>query len=518
MKRPDRRAFLRQTSLLTAAGGSGAWLGGLTALGQASAQSSSSSDYRALVCIFLQGGNDGHNTVVPTDAVSWRCYSATRDPKVMAQYSSAGVPDSAASIALDQAALLKISHRNAKGLNTDRTFGLHPQLKKIQQFYTQGSAAVVANVGPLIKPITKTEMAIDPDAQLPPKLRSHNDQAAMWQSFGTEGSTVGWGGQLMEKLAFRNVNQALGSVGVGSNSVWLNGEKVMPYLMSNNGLNVMGGDTGKIFGSTQVYFAARLVASTSGRSDTLVKDYVQAARRTLTSEAVVRQSMPAQQLAPWGTPGILNAGNDPLLNYVDPLTNGQMYNPLAHQLQAVARMIAARNHSVVSARRQVFMVQLGGFDTHSDQVRQHARLMARLDHAVDFFQKCLTSMPGGDIRSQVTTFTASEFGRSLVSNGDGTDHGWGNHHFVIGGGVKGGEIYGRYPEFMAFDGNGGFFSEQLLQGGVLLPELSVDQMVYTLGKWMGISEVDLAGTTPGKGICPNIGHFPAGERDIGFMA
>lgn len=503
---------------MTALGTSGAWLGNLAALGNASAQTADSGDYRALVCIFLQGGNDGHSTVVPTDAASWRVYSATRDPKVMAEFNGSTPPASATSIALEQASLLPITHRNAKGVNTGRTFGLHPQLKKIQQLYAQGSAAVVANIGPLVAPTTKMEMLFDPAVQLPPKLRSHNDQVSMWQSFGPEGSTVGWGGRIMEKLAFRNVNKALGSVGVGANSVWLNGDKAMPYLMSTDGLNVMGGTTGQIFGSAQVYAAARLIASTANHTNVITNDYVRAAKRTLTSEAVVRQSMPAQQIAPWGTPGVTNAVNDPLLKYLDPQTNTQQYNTLAHQLQAVARMIAARTHSVVGARRQVFMVTLGGFDTHSDQLRQHARLMARLDHAVDYFQKCLTSMPGGDIRSQVTTFTASEFGRSLVNNGDGTDHGWGNHHFVIGGSVKGTEIYGRYPQFKAFDGSGGFFSDQLLTGGVMLPELGVDQLVYTLGKWMGASEVDLVGTAPGQGICPHIGNFPTGERDIGFMA
>ncbi|MFT3857463.1 MAG: DUF1501 domain-containing protein [Aquabacterium sp.] len=516
MKRLDRREFLRQSSVLTTAGATGAWLGNLATLSNAQAQSTST-DYRALVCIFMQGGNDGHNTVVPTDAVSWRTYSATRDPQVMAQYSGGGVPAGATSIALDQASLLKITHRNAKALNTDRTFGLHPQLKKIQALYAAGTAAIVANVGPLVRPVTKMELFSDPETPVPPKLRSHNDQVSMWQSFGPEGTSSGWGGQFMEKLAFRNVNQALGSVGVGANSVWLNGVKVAPYLMSNNGLNVMGGPTGQIFGSPAVYLAARMVASSSTREDVLVKDYTRAAKRTLSSEAVVRQAMPAQQIAPWGTPNVIDPKADPLLNYLDPLTNTQMYNPLAHQLQAVARMIAARNSSVVGARRQVFMVTLGGFDTHGDQLRQHARLMAKLDHAVDFFQKCLAGMPSGDIRSQVTTFTASEFGRSLVNNGDGTDHGWGNHHFVIGGGVKGTEIYGRFPEFRAFDGSGGFFSDQMLQGGVLIPEISVDQMVYTLGKWMGVAEADLAGTTPGKGICPNIGNFPTAERDIGFM-
>lgn len=516
-QRTDRRQFLRHAASMTALGTSGAWLGNLASIQQASAQTSGSTDYRALVCIFLAGGNDAHNTVIPTDPVSWYCYSTTRDPKVMAANSSTPVPDNTVSLALNQSTLLKIGHLNRQGLNDGRTFALHPQLKKIQQLYTASQAAIVANIGPLVQPTTKVDL-LDSTYPIPRKLYSHNDQVSTWQSFGPEGMTGGWGGLLIDKLNSRNVNPAFGAVGVGANSVWLNGLKTIPYLLGSNGFNVMGGTTGQVFGSSAVYQAARAAASTSSRTDILLSDYVAVANRALTAESALRQSLPAQQVAPWGTPSAASSATDPLLIYTDPETGKATLNPLAQQLQSVARMISARNNSVIGARRQVFMVTLGGFDTHSDQLRLHNSLMAKLDHAVDYFQKCLTQMPGGDLRSQVTTFTASEFGRALVSNGDGTDHGWGGHHFVIGGAVKGGDVYGRFPQFMAFDDKGDFFSDQLMAAGVLLPELSVDHLVYTLGKWMGASEADLVGATPGTGIAPHIGNFPTEERDIGFMA
>jgi uncharacterized protein (DUF1501 family) len=178
----DRRAFLRRSALTAAAGSSAAWLANLSALTQATAQSTTSSDYKALVCIFLAGGNDAHNTVVPTDTTSWRCYTASRDPAVLAQLNGVSVPANMSSIALSQASLLKIGHLNTKGLNTGRTFGLHPQLKRIQSLYTAGSAAIVANIGPLVQPTSKIDL-LDLGFELPAKLYSHNDQTSTWQSF-----------------------------------------------------------------------------------------------------------------------------------------------------------------------------------------------------------------------------------------------------------------------------------------------------------------------------------------------
>ncbi|MBI2733551.1 MAG: DUF1501 domain-containing protein, partial [Aquabacterium sp.] len=209
-----RRRFLRNSASLIAMGSAGSWLANLGAVSQASAQSTSG-DYKALVCIFLNGGNDAHNTVIPVDATSWRCYSATRDPSVMAKVSGSPMPDNLSSIALEQSTLLNIGHRNAQSLNTGRSFALHPQLKKLQKLYTGGSAAIVANIGPLIQPTSKVDL-LYPSCPLPRKLGSHNDQASIWQSLGVEGTTAGWGGLIMDKLKSRNVNEVFCSVGVNT--------------------------------------------------------------------------------------------------------------------------------------------------------------------------------------------------------------------------------------------------------------------------------------------------------------
>ncbi len=513
MKESSRRDFLRQMGALGAMGSTGAWMANM-----ATAQSTGT-DYRALVCIYLAGGNDAFNTVLATEELSWRCYAAMRDPAVMAASTGTTPPSTMVSLALPQTSLLKITHTNAKGLNTGRNFALNPQLKRIHALFGQGKAAIVANVGPLISPLSKADFQELHETPVPRGLFSHNDQTSTWQSFGPDGSTGGWGGKLMDKLASRNGNVSFSSIGVNANAVWLSGTSVVPYMLGTSGFFVMGGSTGQVFGSPAIYSAMRQAATTTSRTDDIALDYGRVAQRTLGAESAVSQGLPATNMAPWGTPGASSSATDPLLQYTEPSDGKTYLNSLAQQLQVVARTIAARSHSQIGAKRQVFMVQLPGFDTHGNQLLAHATLMAKLDHAVGYFQTCLASMPGGDLTSQVTTFTASEFGRKLVNDGAGTDHGWGGHHFVIGGGVKGGDVYGRFPDFLAFDGQGGFFSNDLLDGGGhMLPEISVDQMVYTLGKWMGVAQADLAGTTPGTGIAPNIQNFDPALWDLGFMS
>ena len=283
-------------------------------------------------------------------------------------------------------------------------------------------------------------------------------------------------------------------------------------MLGTGGFHMLGGDSGQVFGSTTLYSAVRAVAAHADRVDVLTSDYVAVAQHALAVESVLAKGLPSAFIGPWGTPGAGASAADPLLRYSEPSDGSTQLNGLALQLQVVARMIAARQRSGIGARRQIFMVTLGGFDNHSDLLRQHGSLMARLDHAIAYFQNCLASMPDGDLRDQVTTFTASEFGRTLMNNGDGADHGWGGHHFVVGGGVKGGEVYGRFPQFMAFDGNGEFFSDQLLKGGVLLPGLSVDHLAFTLGKWLGVGEADLLSWLP------YIGAFESASHDIGFYS
>lgn len=522
MKSHDRRSFLKNASVLGAAGLTSPWALNLATMGTASAQSSALTDYKALVCIFMAGGNDAHNTVLNTETSStgaWYYYRAARDPSY-----NPNNPDAApvaiqgtTSIALNKAEVLAITQKNGQGLNAGRQFGLHPQLKRTRQMYADGKAAIVANVGPLIQPTIKFDLT-NPSFPLPQSLMSHNDQQSTWQSFAPEGSVGGWGGLMMDQLMSRNVNATFSSIGVNSGPVWLAGNVVSPYQIGTSGVRQMAG-AGATFGSQEVYQAVRRIASTSYRSETLANDHSKTVARALSVEGTLLSALPSATMAPWGTPGAATSASDPLLKYVNPNTGVSTLNPLALQLQMVVRMIHARKHAQVGVRRQVFMVNLGGFDTHSEQPTVHADLMAQLDHAVGYFYDALAAMPGGeDLRSQVTSFTASDFGRALNNNGDGTDHGWGGHHFVFGASVKGGDVYGRFPDFRPFDNlSGGYFSSDFLTNGVLLPEVSVDQFAYTLGQWMDVSVSALTGTGGTAGITPHILNFDTSVRNLGFM-
>ncbi len=519
MSTNQRRSFLKHASVLGAAGLTTPWALNLASMGVASAQSSSATDYKALVCIFLAGGNDAHNTVLPNDEASWYYYSVARDPNA-AQVANGGVPTpTSTSIALKRSDLLPITVKDAGGFNADRNFkvfALHPQLKRIRNMYADGKAAVIANVGPLIRPTNKIDL-YNLSFPLPANLKSHNDQQSMWQSFAGEGAATGWGGLMMDSLMSRNAVSTFSSIGINSGSVWLAGKQVMPFQLGTSGLNQMAG-TGSTFGSASVYQAVRKLASTPTRADTLALDYTKTVQRALSVESTLLSALPSAMQAPWGTPGATTAATDPLLKYTDPNSGVSTLNSLALQLQLVARMIAARDATGIGAKRQVFMVNLGGFDTHSGLLTSHGDLMAKLDHAVAYFYDTLAKMPGGqNLASNVTSFTASDFGRALNNNGDGTDHGWGGHHFVFGGSVKGGDMYGRFPDFSPFD-QGNYFSADLLTNGVLLPSQSVDHVVYTLGKWMDVPESALTGSGGTVGIAPNIGNFDASTRNMGFMA
>ncbi|RZI86237.1 MAG: DUF1501 domain-containing protein [Rubrivivax sp.] len=520
MNHSNRRQFLKRASMLGAAGITTPWALNLASMGVAAAQSSSATDYKALVCIFMAGGNDAHNTVLATDGNSRWNYLSARDPNAAANFEAdqAGDPliASPMSIALPMKDLRPITIKQTDPWN--RTFALNPELRRIQQMYADGKAAVIANVGPLVMPTLKVNINLT-DQLLPKNLMSHNDQTSTWQTFSPEGAVGGWGGLMMDSLMSRNTSATFSSIAINSGSTWLAGNQVSPYQLSTSGLYRMAGE-GTTFGSTAVFEAVRRIAATPSRQDTLALDYTKTVQRALSVEGTLLTALPAADRAPWGSPGAASAASDPLLKYTNPNTQVSSLNPLAVQLQLVARMISARNATAIGAKRQVFMISMGGFDTHSDQNATHADLMAKLDQAIGYFYDTLAQMPGGqDMRSNVTTFTASEFGRTLNNNGDGTDHGWGGHHFVFGGSVKGGDMYGTFPLFTSLDTDTGVYqSADFLSNGILLPSQSVDQFAYTLGKWMDVSESALVGVGGAPGIVPNIRNFDVDTRNLGFMA
>lgn len=444
----------------------------LAALGSAAA--AGASDYKALVCLYMIGGNDHYNTLLATDPESWSEYQRLRNTQTNA------------SIALRGPALstgvIPIAPLTA---HPGRSFGLHPQLGALKALFDGGRVAAVANVGTLLHPTTKAQY-LNGSAALPPKLFSHNDQQAVWLSSQAEGAQVGWGGRMGDMLASANSSSSFACVSAAGNSVFLSGRTVQQYQLDAAGAVPISGIGGRVLAAT-----VPLPSIIAGPQTNKLRS----AYTSVTQRAINLQSTLEGALAPAGGAGIANPGM-----YVNPVTGVAAVNPVAVQLQTVARLIAGRGS--LGMKRQVFFVSMGSFDTHDNQTARHADLMARLAHAIRYFDTTMANVMGANLQQNVTLFTASDFGRTLVSNGDGTDHGWGSHHFVVGGAVKGRNIYGAFPTI-------GLGHENDVSQGVLLPSISVDQYGATLARWFGLSDSQL------NDVFPNLRNFSA--RNLGFM-
>ena len=467
----SRRAFLRRSSQLAMTGTALPFAMNLAAIGEAAAFSGT--DYKALVCIFLYGGNDHANTLVPYDSANYDLYSAIRG-------GAAG--QTAGGIALGRAGLAAtvLAPGNNQVLTDNIQFALAPGMTRMKQRFDEGKLAVQLNVGPLLAPTTLAQyQSQDRVANpLPPQLFSHNDQQSTWQSLGPEGARTGWGGRMGDLAQSSNTKTVFTCISATGNAVFLSGQQAIAYQVGTNGsVPVYSLKFGVANAPQAATDALRtLVTQTSGHI--FEGEYSKVAARAIDSEAV------------------LSAGLAPitLATSFRPATGS---NSLASQLQVVAKIIAARN--ALGTRRQVFFVSMGGFDNHDGLNASHPALLARLDFAMDAFYRATIEL---GIADKVTTFTASDFGRTLSSNGDGSDHGWGGHHFVMGGAVNGRQYYGTAPKISITS------NDQVGQGR-LLPTTSVDQYGATLAQWFGVSPSEL------PGVLPNIGRF--GAANLGFV-
>lgn len=470
----SRRQFLRTASLASMSGlYASPFILGLNSLA-AMAQGTGASDYRALVCVFLQGGNDGHGTVVATDTDSYSAFTKARS----------GAPGLA--YTLDQ--LLPIT------LNTPqsgRTFALNPYLTGVQNLFSAGRAAIVANTGTLIAPATKAQVNAN-SVPLPASLFSHFDQTAAWQAIASNGGSaehVGWGGavaDLIESMSM-NSNSMFTCISTAGIALFLSGQTSFQLNVTPAGPIPIAGLAKPLFGQ-QAGSDALASILTADETNLFAKEYEVVINRSTQAQALLASSM--LQAGAGGVP------NPP--QYLDPVTSKLTDNPLAASLQTVARIIGGRSSLGVS--RQIFYVQLGSFDTHDGQAPQHARLLTQLGQALEYFDGLMTS---AGIGNQVTTFTASDFGRTLTSNSDGTDHGWGSHHFVVGGAVKGHDMYGQYPIVGVDQAND-------VGSGRLIPATSVDQYAGTLARWFGLSDGQI------RQAFPNFANFGSNPY-LGFM-
>jgi len=508
LSRPTRRALLQRFGALGLASPALSGLGGLglslAAMGQASA--ATGSGYRALVCVFLYGGNDAYNMVLATDAPSWTSYTQARAANGgLIALAGPGVPKSNGNGATTNAKLggvLPIVPRNPQG----RALALHPVMGEMADLFGRGKLAVMSNVGPLSGPTTKAAY-LDGSAARPPKLFSHNDQQSTWQALSTEGATRGWGGRMADLLLAGNQRAMFSAISANGNAVWVSGGSARPYQLATTGAIRIGDASGNAFGSAVAQQKMLALMSSTRGSQTLESEFAATVGRSMAAEGLLRGALPGATAGPWGTSGLPAGQIDPLLMVTDPVSGVADGNPLSAQFQVVARMIAAR--STLGMSRQVFFVGLPGFDTHDAQPERHALCLAQLSQGMAYFDRTLTQM---GISDSVTTFTASDFGRNFSSNGEGCDHGWGAHHLVMGAGVKGGDVYGQLPVFGAADGLGGFKSPDQLANGALLPSTSVEAYAATMGGWMGLDSGQLLG------ILPNLGQWSPGLRNLGFMA
>ncbi len=496
----SRRLFLRQAGVLTAVAGAGAPMA-LSLLAAGSAAAETANDYKAVVCVFLFGGNDAFNMVLPTDADSWHAYSATRNqaPDSIALLAQGTAPNSSADVGspVRLGGVLPITPLNAQS----RSFALHPLMGSLQTlFNTDKRLAILPNIGPLKMPTTKAQFN-NSNHPKPAGLFSHNDQQNVWQSLASEGATLGWGGRMADAVASQNTRSTFTAVSASGNAVWLSGQDVRQYQVSTGGAIRVGADAnGRVYGSTDVAAALDRVIRGRPNGHVFETDLSAVSGRAVDAEAFLRTALkPASD-------SLFSAS----LQYLNPLTGVAAANGLAQQLQVVARMIEAGARGATGARRQVFFVSLGGFDTHAGQNHTHTDLMARLAHALTYFDTTLGAL---GLRNNVTTFTASDFGRTFTSNGNGTDHGWGAHQFVMGGAVRGGDLYGRFPTLALKNTRNNHFdgSADQLSNGALLPTTSVDQLGATLGRWFGLSDGQVGD------IFPNLSHFNAEVRNLGFM-
>jgi uncharacterized protein (DUF1501 family) len=419
-----------------------------------------STDYRALVCVYLSGGNDGHGTLIATDPDSFNAFTQARS--------------GAEGLAYPLSTLLPIVPLTGQ---SGRTFALNPNLTGVQNLFNAGRAALVANTGTLIEPVTKAQWNNN-TAVLPRSLFSHFDQTNAWESIAADGANRGWGGRMADLFESQNSNTSFTCISTSGTTLFLSGQTAFQLRVSAAGALQADGLANPLFGSTAGSAALQSIISADD-TNLFAKEYAVIVRRSLAAQAALAAAM-----APAGPTGVPNP-----TQFLDPATGMLANNQLASSLQTVARVIAGRQ--ALGVTRQVFFVQLGGFDTHDTQAKRLSTLLSQLGAAFEYFDQLMVT---AGLSSQVTLFTASDFGRTLTANSDGTDHGWGSHHIVAGGGVAGQNIYGEYPVV------GANLANDVGQGR-LIPTTAVEQYGGTLGRWMGLSDSQI------REVFPNFANF-----------
>jgi uncharacterized protein (DUF1501 family) len=442
----NRRTFIKCASLAAAGN-----VLGLRPFGALNALAQSATDYKALVCVFLFGGNDANNTLIPFDTTGYGNYASIRGD-----------------LALAQNTLLP--------LTPAPNFALNPNLPDIQALFNSNNAAFVANVGTLIQPLTRTQYLAGQTA--PTNLFSHPDQQLEWQNAAQSASTqTGWAGRIADSLgATYNTGASIPMItSVAGDTLFCNGTATSPVSISPGNVGAASCSEGSECGARQASAQALLTLDTGVslvQADDTITSNAYAYAKTL-ADAV-------QSITP--------------LQTVFPANNG-----LAAQLKQIAQIIQVR--AALGVQRQIFFASLGNFDTHADQLALQSTLLAEISPALAAFYNATVEL---NVASEVTTFTMSDFSRTFQPNSNnGSDHAWGSHHMVIGGAVKGGQIYGTYPT-LALAG-----PDDSGSNGRWVPSTASSQYAATLAQWFGVPAADL------PTILPSIGNFT--NNNLGFV-
>lgn len=448
----SRRKFIGACCAAVGSTGLLSALGQLRLLGAVAGANTANNDYKALVCLFLSGGNDANNLLIPTDA-GYAAYAAART-----------------TLALPRDGLLTLNPRTADG----RAFGLHPSMTHLRELFAGGKAAVLANVGTLVGPTTRAQYNAR-SVPLPPQLFSHSDQQVHWQSgLPDQPFSRGWGGRLADLTNAFNGNPRLSmSISLDGQNSFQVADTVAQFAVNRTGVVNLSGTTGL---AGQARFNAL--------KDLIARDHdglFETAFGGLTKGSIDTSADLAQALAAVPEPAVAYPAGR-----------------LGEQLKMIARLIQVAPQ--FGLKRQIFFARIGGWDLHDNQITAHANLLGQVSAAMKAFYDTTVGL---NCASQVTTFTASDFGRTFNTNGDGSDHGWGSHHLIAGGAVRGGDIYGTVPVLQI---NGPDDTRR----GSWIPTTSVDEYSATLARWFGVSETDL------PLVLPNINRFARARVD--FMA
>jgi len=448
----SRRDFIRLTCCSAA---TASMVAGLSKFGLVTALAQGISDYKALVCIFLFGGNDSNNMIIPFDSAGYKNYQTIRS-----------------NLALAQATLLPLQ------TGTQANYALHPSMPELQSLFNNDKAlATLANVGTLVQPTTRQNY--QSYQGLPEHLFSHSDQQDQWQTTQLTGSaSSGWAGKIADKISPTFNTSALFPpiLSVAGNNIFGTGDFTRPFTMSPGSTPGAKGFDSSAASQARLLAVQQLLTFDTGIS--LVQAASSVTGRSIQDGIVLSTAL----------------NNIPAIQTVFPANNF-----LASQLKQVAQVIAAR--SALNIRRQVFFCSIGGFDTHSDQLAAQAGLLTQLSQAMAAFYQTTKEL---GIANNVTAFTLSEFSRTLQPGSNaGTDHAWGGHQMVLGGAVKGNAMYGAFPA-LALGG-----PQDTGNNGRWIPSTSVDQYAATLASWFGVAATDL------PGIFPNLANFQT--SNLGFL-